>query len=115
MTPPRAHQDAVLELEADHAPDAELTATVHLPPGTRLDAIPVTIAVDGTPIDGWTGWFMPAVNQHTGELLAAAVGARAPNGAHFLLGQLNQPQDGDQVHGPVHQLLEQIAPMRNHG
>ena len=115
MSVPTKNLDAVTELEHIYGPDGELTATVHLDPGVRLNDIPVTLAVDGEILEHWRGWLMSAVDKRTNRIVAGAVGARAPNGAQFVLAQLSEPRDGDTVTGTVGELIDHVAPMRNQG
>ncbi len=102
------HRGAVAALEAEHGPDAELTATVQLPAAAE-------VAVAGEPLEGWTGAMVGAFDPESLEPLSGSVLVIAPNGAKFAVGELSRPRDGDQIHGSVSDLLEHPAPMRLQG
>jgi hypothetical protein len=68
------HREAVAALEAEHGPDAELTATVQLPAAAE-------VVVAGGVLEDWTGATMGAFDPENLEPLYGSVVVRAPNGA----------------------------------
>lgn len=103
--PSTAAAYAVVELEHDHGPDAELEATVWLP----ADAV---LTVDGDELEGWTGGLVAVLHPRNPNVIvsAAVLAVHQQTGATFELARLAWPQDGDVVHGTVAELLEHALP-----